>query len=417
MQHARQGLPLLALPLVFVAAASLPAFFANPAEACDVPVFRYVLERFGTDPQDFVIFHRGPLPMDAKQSVEAIQKLADDRQSPVAMRVRLIDLAVAAGKKPAKEPADANHEAAAYHGRPQRAGAARLDWTPPPDAPLPWLAVMPTGGELTAPLWSGPLRSVDLRALVDSPVRREVVQQLLHGESAVFLLLQSGKPEADAAAEKLLRTTLAEQEKSLVLPAQDGPSELLSKLPLKIAFSILRVGRNDSGERCLVQMLQNLSAQAGQTSGPLVFPIFGRGRVLTALCGESLRVESVQEICEFLCGECSCAIKGQVPGVDLLMTADWDSLLAASAIHADPPSVPGLGSLAIAAANATRQPSADATPATSAPITSADEPSTDTSHARGGPLFWSLLVILAGVGGLVGLGSLVVKTMRRDGDQ
>jgi len=416
MPERRQGLRLLALLLVFVAAAGIPTFFGNPAEACELPVFRYVLERFATDSQDFVVFHRGPLPTEAKRSVEALQKLADDPQSLVSIRVRLVDLA-AARKKPANEPGDAENEVAAYHGRPRRAAASRPDWTPPADAPLPWLAVMPPGGQLAAPVWSGPLRGEDLPALMDSPVRREVVERLLKGDSAVFLLLPGGKQEADDAAEKLLRTTLAEQEKSLLLPPQDDPSPSPSKPPLKIAFSVLRVAPNDSGERCLVEMLRNLSQQAGLTTGPVVFPIFGRGRVLTALAGQSLRVENVQETCEFLCAECACTIKGQVPGVDLLMAADWDSLLAGRVVREAPPVLQGLGPLAVAAASAIKQPSADAVLAASPFAPAADQPSTDAASVRGGPLFWALLATLAGAAALVVIGSLLVRTMHRQGRQ
>jgi hypothetical protein len=403
--------------MICIAVAFISAFVGGPAEACDVPVFRYVLERFGSDPQDFVIFHRGPLSTDAKKSVEAIEKLAGNRQSPVTIRVRLVDLAAAAGKKTVNDTGNATNEPPAYHGRPSRAAASKLNWVPPPDASLPLLAVIPTGSELTAPLWSGPLRGVEFRALVDSPARREVVRRLFQGDSAVFLLLQSGKPEADAAAEKLLRTTLAGQEKKLVLPARDGPSLLLSKLPLKIAFSVLNVAPNDASERFLVQMLQNLSEQAGPTTGPIVFPIFGRGRVLTMLAGESLRAEAVQETCEFLCGECSCGIKGQVPGVDLLMAADWDAKLASEAIHADGPAPTALGALAVAATSATQKPPADAAPATSSPVPPTEESPSEKGRARSGLLIWTLLAIFAGGVGLIAIGTLAVKTMRRDGDR
>ena len=404
--------------------AGISAFVASSATACDVPVFRYVLERFGTDPQELVIFHRGPLPTDMKQSVAAIRKQAGNPQSPLTIQVRLVDVTAGAGKKPARDAGKAAREPAAYHGRPSRIVTRKLDWAPPSDAPLPLLAVIPMGGELTAPLWTGPLRGLDFAALMDSPTRRELVRRLFRGDSAVFLLLKSGQSEADAAAEELLRTTLAEQEMKLTLPPKDGPSLLLTSLPLKIAFSVLNVARNDANERFFVQMLQNLGEQAGLRAGPIVFPIFGRGRALTALDGRSLRAEAIQEICEFLCGECSCGIKGQVPGVDLLMAVDWDAKLASAAIGTDSADAGALGSLAVVAASATNEAPAKAVPAARGAAPPANDPPdrttrplSDAGRTHSGLLIWTLLAILAGGVGLIMIGTLAIKTLRRDGDR
>ena len=43
--------------LIFAAVAMMPAF----AHACQIPVFRYALERWQATPYEVVIFHRGPL--------------------------------------------------------------------------------------------------------------------------------------------------------------------------------------------------------------------------------------------------------------------------------------------------------------------------------------------------------------------
>ena len=384
------------MTLMFVAAASIFSFCASRSTACDVPVFRYVLEYFESDPHEFVIFHRGPLSAEVKAAVDATEKLADDQRSPVHIRVRLVDLAAAtAEKKPGEQPASI----------PQ--------WTPPVDATLPWLAVVPIGRDGAPPVWSGPLRSEDLRPLVDSPVRRELVRRLCTGDSAVFLLLSSGNREADDAAGELLQTTLAEQAKTLQLPPQDETSPLHSKLPLKIAFSVLRVARNDPAERCLVEMLDtvqmlenvqaliNRSEAAGQRTDPIVFPVFGRGRILGALWGDSLRAETVQKMCEFICGSCACPIVDQMPGVDLLLAADWDSLLAGRLVRDDSPVLRGLGPLAVAASGERKQPLEPS----SAPMSEV--------HSR--PLSWTLLATLACVAAVVLIGTVLLKAMRPEG--
>ena len=183
------------------ALAVLAILTSLPAQACTTPVFRYALERFDVDPFEFVVFHRGPLAVSEKAAVDALEKLSGDAESTLSLRVRLIDLAAPAssGEKP--------------------------EGIPPRDAKLPWLVVVTAHGELTSPVWSGSLGEADLRALVDSPVRRVLAKRLLAGDAAVFVLLESGKKEPDGQAAKLLQTTLAGLEKTLRLPSDDDGQE------------------------------------------------------------------------------------------------------------------------------------------------------------------------------------------------
>jgi hypothetical protein len=204
---------------------------AAAVRACNVPVFRYALERFQSDPFEFVIYHRGPLGEEAKAAVDAMQKLASDSSSALQLQVRLVDLAA-----PAKPAAPPDPKAAPASKPP--ADAPPPSPQPPADAVLPWLMVVPPGDEQASPLWSGPFRAADLRALLDSPARRTLAERLLKGDSAVFVLLESGRRAADEAAEQLLRKTLANMEKSLQLPPQDDDAgnpdnQLRSKVPLR----------------------------------------------------------------------------------------------------------------------------------------------------------------------------------------
>lgn len=59
----------------------------------------------------------------------------------------------------------------------------------------------------------------------------------------------------------------------------------------------------------------------------MAFPIFGRGRVLCALVGEGISEMNVEEVCGFVSGACSCVVKYQNPGVDMLMDVRWDAAL------------------------------------------------------------------------------------------
>jgi hypothetical protein len=164
------------------------------------------------------------------------------------------------------------------------------------------------------------------KTLTESPARREVSKRLLDGESGVWLLLESGEAAKDAAAVATLQKELKALEQSLKLPAHaaDDPP-LLSDLPVKVAFSILRVKRTEPDEAAFVAMLMHSDTGL---NGPVVFPIFGRGRALWAMAGDGLNARYIHEAGTFLTGACSCEAKEFNPGVDLLFAADWESGLA-----------------------------------------------------------------------------------------
>jgi hypothetical protein len=61
-------------------------------------------------------------------------------------------------------------------------------------------------------------------------------------------------------------------------------------------------------------------------SEPMAFPVFGRGRVLYALVGAGITAENVRKAAEFLGGDCSCTVKRDNPGTDLLLIADWGEI-------------------------------------------------------------------------------------------
>lgn len=269
---------------------------AAPAErTCNIPVFRYALERWQSSPYEVVAFHRGPLGDEAKAALNVL------RQAGANIDVDRIDVA---------EPLPPKRKALFEK--------LKLD--------LPFMAAVFPGSELVA--WSGPLTADMARKLSDSPARREISRRLLAGDSAVWILLDGGDQARDDAAAALLETELRRLEKSLQLPAQapDDPP-LLSEVPIKIAFSVYRLSRTDPGEQALVTML--LNSDTG-LDGPIAFPVFGRGRALWAMAGKGLNADMISEAAIFLIGACSCEAKELNPGLDLLFAADWETGLTAA---------------------------------------------------------------------------------------
>jgi hypothetical protein len=289
--------PLLSCPLVLL------FLSASPSSACSIPVFRYALEHWPADPYQAVVFHRGPLGPEDEAAIALLE------QATANVAVRRVDVA-----QPQDEASRAWFQA---QRQPQ----------------LPWLVVRyPAAAPLEADVWAGRLSADAVRALVDSPARQDIARRLLAGESAVWVLLQSGDRARDAAAEDLVRKELRGLQETLKLPEVDPEDQVSSgvRLPLRLSFALVRVSRHDPAERVLAGMLLSSEPDLAGRAEPMVFPVFGRGRVLYALVGAGINTGNLRRAAGFLTGACSCEVKRENPGVDLLLTADWDALAEAA---------------------------------------------------------------------------------------
>jgi len=301
----------------------------NDMAACNVPVFRYALERWPADAYRVRVFHRGDLAGAQKETVQALTAASESSANLVVAVV------------------DAAKEMPAHH---------KDTWNLVKDATLPALLVQyPESAQTDSPLWSGPLTIENARSLVDSPARRQLAQRLQQGESAVWLLLESGDAVQDKKVADLLAVELKRVEKEIELPpaAPDDPS-MSADVPLRIAFSVLRVSRSDPAEQMFVRMLRGLREEIAKEQGPLVFPVFGRGRALDGFAGGQVTIELIENVIAFVCGACSCEVKSMNPGVDLLVATDWDAALTGQAVK-DPPLPPLVSLSALAAAGQTGQ--------------------------------------------------------------
>ncbi|QDU28110.1 hypothetical protein ETAA8_32030 [Anatilimnocola aggregata] len=274
------------------------------AQACNVPVFRFALERWRADAYRVTVFHEGALSPADKA---LIVKLEEQQEKSLAnVTVRTLDVAEL------DEPAD-------------RDLLKSL-----PAAKFPQIVMQyPAALKIDVPVWSQPLDSTAVTRLLDSPLRKDLLNRLVDGETAVWLLLESGNAEKDEQAATLLQQQLAKLGKELQLPElTDLPDDnLVAKTPLKLSFSMLRVPRSES-ESPLVQMLLRSESDLLERSDPMIFPVFGRGRALLPLIGAGITADNIKGSATFLVGACSCEVKDLNPGFDLLLTADWDQLLS-----------------------------------------------------------------------------------------
>src|SRR5262245_2848338 len=116
------------------------------ATACNVPVFRYALERWRPDPYEVIIFHRGPSSAADKALGDRLEKAADGEPVPANVLPFLVDLN--------KEKDKATLELFAAQPKPT----------------LPWAIVRyPEGSRVRESLYAGPLNSGLVASLLDSP--------------------------------------------------------------------------------------------------------------------------------------------------------------------------------------------------------------------------------------------------------
>jgi hypothetical protein len=170
----------------------------------------------------------------------------------------------------------------------------------------------PAASRVQGRVWEGRLTADAVAAVVDSPCRRDIADRLLTGDEMIWVLLQTGrKAEDDVAAERI--------EQELMRPADEGQPPLRS--------SLVRVSRGDPAEKLLTETLLSTEPDLRGLDEPMAFPVFGRGRVLYALVGAGINSETVRHALAFLSGGCSCTVKRENPGVDLLLTADWSVII------------------------------------------------------------------------------------------
>ena len=296
-----------------------------PARACSVPVFRYALEHWDAAPFRAFVFHRGPLSDAQRASVHEFGKDGLAGKSHANISVRSVDL----DQDPAPELLDL--------------------WKQTRTDTLPWLTVQfPATNRASGTIWSGPLTPESAAQLLDSPARGEIVRRLGEGQSAVWLVLESGDAAKDSAAAELLDARLKHLASILELPkldAQDIANGLVStgQDGMRLEFSMLRVARGDAREEAFIRILLGAEADLAEAKGPIVIPIFGQGRALYALVGDGIKHETIDKAATFLIGKCSCEVKEQNPGFDLLLAADWKALLTAQ--NAGIPDLPTMAEL------------------------------------------------------------------------
>lgn len=280
----------------------------SKAEACDVPVFLYALEKWRPDTYFVEIHHDAPLTEEELQIVEWLEQNSAKSDRSSNYELQRIDSGSSSGLTTASGSSDS------------------------PSKAMPMMAVgYSDGAEFQEIIWTAPLTWTAAKALVDSPVRREIFRLLADGGSIVWLLLESGNAERDDACAQTIREHCDRLKDKVQASLETNYPDLYRQSSqkeggLSVSFPLLRLARNNEAERGTIRLiLQNKDIDPADVSEPIAFPIFGRGRMLLPLEGDDISESSIDEVISFLWGPCLCTVKGAVPGRDLLMLADWES--------------------------------------------------------------------------------------------
>ena len=316
--------------------ACLATFLADSVCACNVPVFRYALQLWQPDPYEALVLHRGPLDEQHVGLVQILEDVTGNDDAPANLTVRTVGIW-------------------SSFRTTTRKGCSRKP-ARPTSCPGCWSVTRPSR-EPTVPAFRGPLDDSTVHALVDSPARRELVHRIGDGHSAVWVLVASGDRDQDDAAAQLLRERLRHLEMTVDLSARDwyAPDSSPPSQPdtsraaqpsheLRLQLSVVTVSRDDPAERAFVSMLINSEPGLHEFDEPIAIPVYGRGRAHFALVGQGIAEENIDDTADFIASACSCEIKAQNPGADMLIRANWDLLVSSQDIAEKVlPELTGLG--------------------------------------------------------------------------
>jgi hypothetical protein len=283
---------------------------AVQAIACSIPVFRYALENWQPDSYTAFVLYRDELNAGQQNLVETLQSNKFEGTSAANLVVKTVNL---------NADLDENEQ------------RLRDEYG---EQELPLVVVRnPVKRGLPATVFEGALTPAGVSQLIQSPLRTDIKDRLLKGDSVVWVYLECGNKEKDDELFGMLNTELARLQNEIELPEiEEEDLDELSGSPesLRIQFSAVRLSREDEAETAFRDMLLHVEHdlhEASYISEPMAFPVFGRGRALYALVGDGVAPDLVEEACRFLTGACQCTVKAENPGVDILMQVEWDKFV------------------------------------------------------------------------------------------
>ncbi len=150
----------------------------------------------------------------------------------------------------------------------------------------------------------------ELGSLAFSPLRNKIASELMAGKLCVMLYLKSGNQEKDEKGLQVLKKAIASS-------------------PFVEIITVMELNRSSFEEKHLVSMLLNVESDLKDIREPMLFGVFGRFRVLEPLLAGGISEENIDLMIDFLTADCSCLIKDDMPGINILFDGTWENPLPA----------------------------------------------------------------------------------------
>jgi len=275
------------------------------ARGCDIPVWQYALNNWGQDAYTVYRLHDGaPTPAEAAVDAAIVRAVeagsANIAYEAVDLRSREDMTAQAA------EVARWYREARARADGEAREGGV-LDRVLVPEPPL-HVVVSPRGAVVA----TARLDMDGVKRLLDSPARTALCEALGE-ESAGALVVLTGDDE--------------QENRRVTDLVQAAVAQATEQRPL----CSVEVRRDDPREDLFVAQLLSLEPDLIDIPSAMAFAVFGRGHAMEPYVGRGITAEGIAQMVDFLCGPCTCQIKENGSGMDLLTSYDWQSRFGAHA--------------------------------------------------------------------------------------
>lgn len=304
----------------------LALLHTSVAEACSTPVYRYAMYNWAPAPYFFFHFHYGTPPKQDEAVNGLIEDLAETGPAMANLIVEEVDLSL---EQFDRLPTPVKESWLSY----LRTDSVRGE---------PAYAVFTSWG---AELHRGRLDAATVRAMVESPARAKIGKLLQTGSLVVILLVPGSDEAANKRAEQVVQEVISQAASGAIaiesavdpwLPPPGGPgepSEEQDRGPKnEFKIGLIKVGRSEAAEKWLVGSLMKMEPDLeGLSDEPMVFFFYGRGRAMLPYVGKGITLDNLAMEVQFLAGPCSCQVKEQNPGVEMLMRWDWDATAEAMA--------------------------------------------------------------------------------------
>ncbi|MHB8971299.1 MAG: hypothetical protein ACYC4N_12705 [Pirellulaceae bacterium] len=276
------------------------------AAGCDTPVYRYAMYRWFPAPYELYYFYDGQPDVEGAKIQAAVEAITKNVKPAVNLAFLPVD--VQKDKELTGVPPDVKDA-----------------WAKRSPQQTPWYLISsPVGMHIL----DGAMAEADVASLIDSPVRQEIGALLEQGQAGVYLLLTGDNAPANEAAEKEIRGVVDDVAAGKIdlNAVLQTPADGDAPQPPATTFGFLKLARNDAAEKWLIDCLLALEPDLRNTAEPQVFLVYGRGRALFSCLGKGIQRGNLIQDVEFISGACSCTVKEQNPGVDLLIRYDWDAV-------------------------------------------------------------------------------------------